>query len=168
MEGINEEVKDIVLLAIKEYEKSKVIKRKNKILYNTKLLLNHYNDLKNHADNAVYKQTVKYMGRLEAKEQNYTDDCYLIESIKESRVKTLMMIENIDMALKNVKRTQKVKGTEEKYEALELYYINKMKKDDIAEELSCSSKSVSRWIKELEEEVGINIFGINSIECMLV
>lgn len=165
MENINEIVKEAVLLAIREYDKANIEKSKRKTLYNTKLLLKNYNELNNHAKNAVYKHTdERITDNINKIDANYSDDFILIESIKNSRIKTLIYIDHMNMALERVKRNQKVKGTYEKYEALEMFYIDKERKEDIAIKINCSSKSVGRWIREMEEEVGINLFGINSIE----
>lgn len=169
MECINEVIKEAVFMAIKEYDKLKEDKSRRKILYNTKLLLKNYNELKNHAENAVYKHINK--GKVEegnTADVTYSEDKNFIESIKSSRAKTLIYIEHMDMALARAKRNQIVKGTEEKYIAFEMFYIKKIRIDDIAIELNCSSKSVSRWIKEVAEDVGVNMFGINSLEHIFV
>lgn len=169
MENINDEIKDLIIQAIKEYDKSKEEKSKRKILYNTKLLLKNYNELKHHAENAIYKNITK--GE-EVKEDNgnvtYSNDKHFIESIKSSRAKTLIYIEHMDMALDRVRVNQKNRGTSEKYEAFEMFYMKKVRMEDIATELNCSSKSASRWVKEVAEEVGINMFGINSLEHIFV
>lgn len=169
MEGMNDIIKEAVFMAIKEYDKTKEEKSRRKILYNTKLLLKNYNELKNHAENAVYKHIKKdEVGEVDKENVTYSNDKHFIESIKSSRAKTLIYIEHMDMALERVKRNQSIKGTEEKYKAFEMFYIEKMRKDDIASKLECSSKSVSRWIKEMAEEVGVNMFGINSLEHIFV
>lgn len=170
MEDINANIKEIITEAIKEYDRSKEEKSRRKILYNTKLLLKNYNELKNHAENAVYRHVNNRNAARECEEGNitYSDDKTFIESIKCSRAKTLIYIEHMDMALERVKSNQSAKGTDEKYKAFEMFYIYKLRIEDIAIKLNCSSKSASRWIKEMTEEVGINMFGINSLEHIFV
>ena len=169
MESIEEIVKETVSMTIKEYEKNLNERNKRKILYNTKLLLKNYNELKNHSLNAVYKNIdEEVIDRINGEEANYSDDEIFIESIKVSKMKTLIIITHIDVALERVKQKHIIKGTYEKYKALELYYIKEKRKDDIAEELNCSTKSVSRWIKETEEDVAINVFGVNTLGNILI
>ena len=169
MESINEDIREIVLAAIKEYDRSKEEKSRRKILYNTRLLLKNYNELKNHAENAIYRHIDnKEIEEVNQDEVTYSNDKNFIESIKNSRAKTLIYIEHMDMALERVKNNQKIKGTDEKYKAFEMFYIEKVRIDDIAIKLNCSSKSASRWIKEVTEEVGVNMFGINSLEHIFV
>jgi hypothetical protein len=169
MENIEEVVRETVSLAIKEYEKNRNERNKRKILYNTKLLLKNYNELKNHSENAVYKNIdFEDIDRVNGEEANYSDDIIFIESIKNSKIKTLIIITHIDMALERVKQKHRIKGTIEKYKALELFYIKEKRKDEIAIEINCSTKSVSRWIKEVEEDVAINVFGINTIGHILL
>lgn len=169
VENIEEIVRETVVTTIKEYEKKINEHNRRKILYNTKLLLKNYNELKNHALNAVYKNIeCEEIDKENGEDSNYSDDEILIESIKKSKAKTIIMIAHIDVALERVKQKHKIKGTVEKYKALELYYIKEKRKDDIAIELNCSTKSVSRWIKEVEEDVAINVFGINTLDHMLI
>lgn len=169
MESIEEIVKETVSMTIKEYEKNLNERNKRKILYNTKLLLKNYNELKNHSMNAVYKNIdEEVIDRINGEEANYSDDKIFIESIKVSKIKTLIIITHIDVALERVRQKHIIKGTFEKYKALELYYIKEKRKDDIAEELNCSTKSVSRWIKETEEDVAINVFGVNTLGNILI
>lgn len=169
MVNIEDIVKETVSITIKEYEKKLNERNKRKVLYNTKLLLKNYNELKNHSLNAVYKNTeYEVIDKINGEEANYSDDKIFIESIKNSKLRTLVMLTHIDVALERVRQKHMIKGTIEKYNALELYYIKEKKREDIAEELNCSIKSVMRWIKEVEEEVGTNLFGINSIENILI
>lgn len=164
MENIEEIVRETVLTTIKEYEKKINEHNRRKILYNTKLLLKNYNELKNHALNAVYKNIeCEEIDKENGEDSNYSDDEILIESIKKSKAKTIIMIAHIDVALERVKVKYKNKGIFEKYKALELYYIEEKEKEEIAKEINCSIKSVGRWIKEVEEDIGINLFGINSM-----
>lgn len=169
MENIEEIVRETVLTTIKEYEKKINEHNRRKILYNTKLLLKNYNELKNHALNAVYKNIeCEEVDKIHGEEASYSDDEILIESIKKSKAKTIIMIAHIDVALERVKVKYKNKGTFEKYKALELYYIEEKKKEEIALELNCSTKSIGRWIREAEEEIGVNLFGINSMEHIII
>ena len=136
MESIEEIVKETVAITIKEYEKNLNDRNKRKILYNTKLLLKNYNELKNHSINAIYKNIdEEVIDRMNGEEANYSDDKIFIESIRNSKIKTLIIITHIDVALERVKQKHKIKGTIEKYKALELYYIKEKRKDDIAVEL---------------------------------
>lgn len=169
MENIEEIVRETVVTTIKEYEKKINEHNRRKILYNTKLLLKNYNELKNHALNAVYKNIeCEELDKAQGEEASYSDDEILIESIKKSKARTLIMIAHIDVALERVKIKYKNKGSIEKYEALELYYIEEKKKEEIAIELNCSTKSIGRWIREVEEEIGVNLFGINSMEHIII
>ena len=169
VENIEELIKETVAITIKELNKKQNENNRRKILYNTRLLLKNYNELKNHAINAIYKNIEwEEIDKLNGEEANYSDDEILIESIKKSKARTLIMIAHIDVALERVKQKHRIKGTIEKYKALELYYIKESSKEDIAAELNCSVKSTARWIKEVEDEVGTNLFGINSIEHILI
>ena len=169
MKSIEEIVKETIALTIKEYEKNMNERNKRKILYNTKLLLKNYNELKNHSMNAVYKNIdEEVIDRMNGEEANYSDDKIFIESIKVSKIKTLIIITHIDVALERVRQKHVMKGTYEKYKALELYYIKEKRKEEIAEELNSSTKSITRWIKETEEDVAINVFGVNTLGNILI
>lgn len=161
--SIDEIINKAVKEAIREYDKEKMIERKDKRFHNTRLLLKHYNDLKNHIKNAIddinqIRDESDFLDILDD-----VDELYIL-SIKRSKTKTLIMLSHIDMALEMLKNKQGKLCSLEKYLALEKYYKDEKSYEDVAEELNCSVITVKRWVKEMTNELSIFLFGIEGIK----
>lgn len=162
MESVREdEINEIIKRAIEEYDKKQKIKFTQKIFRNTKLLMSNYNDFKNHINYSISDiRDLKEV--IELEEEGY-DDLFIM-SIKQSKAKTLIMTSHIDKSLELLKMSQYKEGTPEKYEALELYYIDNETYISISEELQTSEITIKRWVKQMLEQLGILLFGIDGLK----
>lgn len=170
-----EEIYKIVKESIKQYKKEENLEAKKKIIHDTKLLMNHYNELKAHIKYSVsdleeLMEKEKELDEEEVLNRQYDadlgidNDSVYIYSIKKSRVRTVIMLAHIDTALVTLRRIQKEKGTYEKYEALHKKYIERKTMEEIAEELNCTTMTVNRWINHMIGDLGVLIFGIDGIK----
>ncbi|KQB77873.1 hypothetical protein AK964_13220 [Clostridium butyricum] len=162
MEAIGEEqISEIIKRAIEEYDKKQKVKFTQKIFRNTKLLMSNYNDFKNHINYSI--ADIKDLKEvIELEEEGY-DDLFIM-SIKQSKAKTLIMTSHIDRSLELLKESQIKDGMLDKYEALELYYIKNRTYANIAEELQTSEITIKRWVKQMLEQLGILLFGIDGLK----
>jgi hypothetical protein len=165
-ETINKAAKESAKQAIKEFDKEKRQEQKKKVFHNTRLLLKHYNDLKQHVDNAIDDVT-----RLESDLVDLGDierDELYILSIKRSKSKTLIMIAHIDMAM-NILRQKQIKlSSTEKYETLIMFYIDEVSYEDIVKHFNCGINTPRRWINDMVNELSILLFGIDGLKLDMV
>lgn len=147
--------------AIKIYEKEKIIDQRKKVLHNTKLLMKHYNDLKEHAESAV--ETISEINFNDCNVVDLDKDDLYILSIKRSKIKTLIMISHIDASLALLEQKQMKLNTIYKYDALEMFYIQEKSYEDIQEKLSCGKNTPARWINQMLNELSILLFGVDGI-----
>lgn len=171
MTAIETTIQEAVKIAIREYDKEKKLQSKRNAFHNTKLLMKHYNDLKEHVRRGISDIRELEEARKEVEDCNgKIDDLYIntdelfIESIKKSKSKSIIMIAHIDAALFALKSKHKNKGTIEKYLALENYFIKEKTYEEISEILNCGVNTPRRWINELINELGVYLFGIDSIK----
>ncbi|SFC63359.1 helix-turn-helix domain-containing protein [Clostridium uliginosum] len=156
-------IEKAVKVAIKEYDKEQKVIDEKRVFHNTKLLMKHYNDLKSHIVYSVSDiNDITNSDKIELEKEDY-DELYIL-SIKQSKVKTLIMISHVDVSLELLKKEQKRKGVIEKYLALEKIFIGEKTYEQIAEELNCGVITVRRWINEMLTELGIYLFGIEGIK----
>lgn len=160
--NIDKTIEKAVKIAIKEYDKEKKSIEMKKVFHNTKLLMKHYNDLKLHIDNAV-SDLHEIDQDILAPMDYYEDDELYILSIRKSKIKTLIMISHIDAALDVLYKNEVRNGTVEKYLALKKLFVDKKTYECIAEELNCSIITVRRWVNEMLKQLGIYLFGVESI-----
>ncbi len=146
--------------AIKEYSIEQRTERNRKALHNTKLLLKNYSKLKKSveagmSDITQYDKFIHY--------QTNVDELY-IESIKRSKIRSLIVVTHIDNALAVIKEAYEKKGLPEKYDVFESCVLDEMTYDDAALIYNSSKASISRWINEITIEVSVLLFGIEGLE----
>ncbi|MGB8451838.1 MAG: hypothetical protein WCD89_05845 [Anaerocolumna sp.] len=156
----DELIEEAVKSAIREYGKEQKMERKKKALHNTKMLLKKYHAIKSSIDEVV-SDAVQL-------EQDFfifdTADELYIESIKRSKLRSLIVIAHIDKALSIVHDKCKLKGVPEKYDAFVSCMLKGMSYDDAAILYLSSKTSISRWINEVTREISIQIFGIDGVD----
>lgn len=135
--------------------------RRQQVLHNTRVLMESYIEMKKHIENAVSE-----VEQLEKEE--YTtfkkDGSTHLESVRRSKMKTALMIANIDRAMEDLRKEYDTKGTNYKYEAFYMHYIKGVSYEDIADIQNCGKNTPSRWSKELIRKMSVKLFGIDGIE----
>lgn len=165
----NKEIQDAIKAAareaVKTYDNEKKQQQKKKVFHNTRLLMEHYNELKDHIEKAIsdIEQLKKERWVPSEIDIRCSDETY-IESIKISKTRTLIMVSHIDVAMRSLKENQKLLGTPEKYKALEKFYKDRQTYEKIAEDLNCSTATARRWINEMIRELSVNLFGIDGLK----
>ena len=159
-EEMKETVEKTVRKALLEAENAKKKQERQKVLHNTRMLMEKYREMRSHLENAISE-----VKELEAEEFQIfkTENSYL-ESVRRSKLCTAMMIANIDRAMAELKDEQDEKGASYKYEAFRMHYIDGISFEDIAESLNCGKNTPSRWTKEMIRRISVKLFGIDGIE----
>ncbi|WP_131081864.1 sigma factor-like helix-turn-helix DNA-binding protein [Clostridioides difficile] len=150
---------------VRELRKEEREDRKKGVLYNTRLLMKHYNDFKRHINLALSE--AKEVNYLEEDLSDFEDEELYILSIKKSKTRTIIMIAHIDSALKTLKLRQERLQSYEKYRALELYYFDEKTYEEIAEILNCGVVTSRRWVNEMITELGIYLFGVDGLKSIV-
>lgn len=159
-EKIAEVVQAAVKAAVQEQEAARAKQERQKVLYNTRMLMEGYREMQEHLKIAISEVE-------ELEEDEYSilrgENSHL-ESVRRSKLQTAMMIANIDRAMEQLKKELTEKGQKYKYEAFKMHYIDGFTLEDIAEKLNCGKNTPSRWIKEMIRRMSVKIFGIQGIE----
>jgi len=153
----------IEALKLQKEEERQYIKKNR--YHNTELLLKNYLNLLDHYGNAKDKASdIMNLDDLDIDE-------VIIKAIKRSRVRTMIMINQIETCMEILKNRMASKGQSEKYEVIYYLYLDKARRDMergelvkvVAEELNCGEKSVYRWKNEMVVELSILLFGIDGL-----
>lgn len=161
---IDETITKAVKIAIREYDREQKAEIRKNVFHNTKLLMKHYNDLKSHIENAISEVAELEKSILSLNDIN-EDELYIL-SIKRSKAKSLIMIAHIDESLNLLYKNEVKNGTVEKFLALKKYFIEEKTFECIAEELNCGVITSRRWVNEMINQLGIYLFGIESIKIL--
>lgn len=134
--------------------------RRQQVLHNTRMLMERYIDMQQHIDTAASEED-----ELDAdvREQFGGTGAYL-ESVRRSKVKTALMLENIDRAMEELRKECEGDGTGYKYEAFRCHYIEGKSYEEIAEAQNCGKNTPARWSKELIRRMSIKLFGVDGVE----
>lgn len=160
----DEEVKEAVAKTVRKVlldaENEKKKQERQKVLHNTRMLMENYREMRRHLENAISE-----VEELETEEfQIFKTGKSHLESVRRSKLCTAMMIANIDRAMEELKAEQEEKGASYKYEAFRMHYIDGISFEDIAESLNCGKNTPSRWTKEMIRRISVKLFGIAGIE----
>lgn len=134
--------------------------RRQQVLHNTRMLMERYIDMRQHIETAASEED-----ELDAdvREQFGGTGAYL-ESVRRSKVKTALMLENIDRAMEELRKECEEDGTGYKYETFKRHYIEGKSYEEIAEAQNCGKNTPARWSKELIRRMSIKLFGVDGVE----
>lgn len=159
------EMDEVIKRALKEFKEEEREEKRKKILHNTKLLLKNFNSLKVHSDKAIYSLNDI---QIEELEEYSDDDKAYIMSIRRSRLRTLIMVSHIEMAMEELKAKKLKDGTYEQYRVLKMYYIEGKTYDEIRSELNCGQNTPLRWINSALDDLSILLFGLDGLKLEIV
>lgn len=134
--------------------------QRNRILYNTRILMEQYIEMRRHVENAISEVEEMDATEFESLMQENTH----LESVRRTKLKTAMMIANIDRAMEELRQEYEDNRTLYKYEAFRLHYIDGKSFEEVAEIQNCGKNTPSRWSKELIRKMSVKLFGIEGIE----
>ncbi len=163
--------KEAALEAIKTFKQQEKDQVKKRRLHNTGLLLENYLDFLDYYNSIKYKAE-DIQDSLDPVEFDvvYIDDIF-IDSIKRSKVRTMIIIKQIETAVEKIQEEMTVCNEVEKYNAVNYLYFKKELKDlkfnsrvsKVAELLNCSESSVRRWNNEVLKKLSVMLFGVDGM-----
>ena len=145
-------------------------KRRNRF-HNTELLLKNYLSLTEHFQNTQDSASgIPDLDELLELEGVELDDV-IIQSIRRSRIRTMVMVRHIDTSLEVLRLKLVAKNQSEKYEVIHKLYcdpelINTQWTERIrlvAIAVRCGEASVKRWKNEMIEDLSILLFGVDGL-----
>jgi hypothetical protein len=155
----DELISKAVKVAIKEYNKEQKADKRAKALHNTKMLLKNYEKIKSSIDEAISEES-----QLNESLKYDEDDGVYINSIRKSKLKSLIIISHIDRALDLTKYEYERKDMLYKYNSLYDCLINGVTFEVEAEALNTSAVTIRRWIAEITKVLSIRIFGCDGVD----
>lgn len=155
--------------AIRKKERGKTMDRR---LYNTRLLLKHYRDLKAHFENAVYEfdqeQAAKPGEIWEIMNRSTGSEEVYIESIKRSAMRTMIIIQHIeritDIYAAYCERSE-LQSVKRQYRILKMRYLDPkpLPMNEIADIEHVHKRTAERDLDAAIESVTALLFGVDAI-----
>lgn len=146
--------------------------RNDRRLRNTKLLLSHYREFKEFARNAVYSKEQIEESAIDILDQMwdpYDRQEVLVESIKKSKLRTVIILEHVDEMLDIYRKLCLLEDNPEglrRYEILyELYISEKISSmGEIAQCHNIDKRTAYRDLKTALNRVSLLIFGVDYLK----
>jgi hypothetical protein len=95
---------------------------------------------------------------------NISAEKAFLQSIRECRAETIILIEHINKAMESLKEDAKAKGEEYKYDALEAVYVKGESYERIMRETGCGKNTPKKWCRVMIERLSVKLFGAKAIE----
>ncbi len=170
-------LKEAALEALREFRKEEKEKVRKGRLRNTRLLMDNYLNFVEHYEN-IRESAKEAIEDIEERELNFDDAVMgdiIIQSIKRTKLRTRVMIRHIEAVTSMLKADMEAKGEPEKYQVIELLYMDECKKDMkfnekisvTAEQLNCHEATVRRWNNEMIDKLAIKLFGVDGLKLEL-
>ncbi len=171
MINVNEIAREAALEAIKIYKQQEKEKVRKTRLHNTGLLLENYLGFVDHYEKIKYRASDIQEELDEVELDMVKMDDIIIQSIKRSKIRTKIMINQIETTMAMIQAKMAAKGEEEKSKVVKLLYMDRSKRNIkfnqrvkiIAEEIHCSESSVRRWNSEMLNEFSVILFGVDGL-----
>lgn len=155
-----EELKKIIKKTVDAALDQERRNQRGKVLYNTRALMEQYRDMREYISAAVSEVEEMEDDEFEIFKVENTH----LESIRRTKLKTALMIVNIDRAMESLRKEYEAKGMLYKFEAFRLHYIEGIPFENVSEILNCGRNTPSRWSKELTRRMSVKLFGVEGIE----
>lgn len=139
--------------AVAEYAAAEEKAAKTKTYHNTFMLMKAYRDACFHVNNAVSEaEQIKAAG---AETREY------LRSVRKTRFKTMIMLAHVDTAIDEIKKRREEAGRAAEYTAFDMYFMQGMTYEEIAEALNAGKNTPRRWISGIINELSVLLWGID-------
>ena len=146
--------------AIKEFKKEEEKNKKKTALHNAKLLMTNYNILKMNVDEGISDVAQLKEG---LKDIYCEEDELYIESIRKSKIRSLIMIAHIEKCLELLKADLEKKDELDKYKVFIEIMVEQKTHEEVAEANNIVPMTVYRWVNELLRKLSVYLFGVDSL-----
>lgn len=158
-ENVEELAKVTAKKALAEFKKEEKKEYKKRIYMNTELLMKNYNKITDQV-----KFGISESEQIKSEEVEELDEgAIFIKSIRQSKMRSMVMIAHVDWALECLEREQKRLGEQQKYAAFKDFYLNEKKQEELMKKYHASDRTLRRWNREMLNKMGVFLFGVDHI-----
>ena len=158
-ENVEELAKVTAKKALAEFKKEEKKEYKKRIYMNTELLMKNYNKITDQV-----KFEISESEQIKSEEVEELDEgAIFIKSIRQSKMRSMVMIAHVDWALECLEKEQKRLGEQQKYAAFKDFYLNEKKQEELMKKYHASDRTLRRWNREMLNKMGVFLFGVDHI-----
>ena len=162
--------------AVREWKEQERKAKKKKAFQNTNLLLEHYLDLKDFCENAVFQDDPMAVDETQQRIYKILDEVsgeeVTVRSIRRSREITLIMLSHVDTALELLRLKCEKADTLDKYTVIDMLHLDPSYQEQdwserigtVALELDKAEITIRRWRSDMVNQLGIYLFGLDGLK----
>ncbi|HEX9058573.1 MAG TPA: hypothetical protein VF941_00165 [Clostridia bacterium] len=164
--------REAALEALREFKKEERDRKRKQQLRNVGLLMENYLDLQEHLEKIKYRAAdmEDYFENLDISVD--MRDEVSIQAIKRSKIRTVIMVAQIETTMELLKKKMEQRGEYEKFQVMKMLYMDTEKKGMkfnqkvimVAEDAHCHEATVRRWNNEMLNELSKFIFGADGLK----
>lgn len=158
-EELQKIIKDSIKESIKAYKKEEENEKKKEKYHDTFRLMKVYRDVAIHVEKSISEAQ-----QLEISEMTDEQQELYINSIRTSKIRSMLMGMHIDVMLAEIRERRKKEGREEEFKAFEMYFFDGMTYEKIAEELNCGKNTPRRWVNCILNELSPLLWGYDALK----
>lgn len=140
---------------VEEYKRQEEKEKKKSKHHNTFALMKCYRDAVFHVKNAVSEIEDLDIDDIEDEQRKI-----YLRSVRKTKFKTMLMLDHIDKTIEELENRRKAQGRELEYRAFELYFMQGLNYEEIADELETGKNTPRRWINSAIQDLSILLWGI--------
>lgn len=126
----------------------------------TQLYLDNYREMLRYEQEAVSEvEQVQNITKY-----NISAEKAFLQSIRECRAETIILLEHINKALESLKEDAEAAGIGYKYDALEEVYVKGKTYEEIARENNCGRNTPKKWCKAMIPRLAVKLFGAKALD----
>lgn len=165
--GSQAAVQEAAAIFRKEYAK-KEAQQKDRRLHNVRLLLEHYREFQEHAEQAVYSSRQVEDDSFFESLMTMKDDAVVVDSILRTSARTKIILSHIDRAMEVFETWAGQNGERgtRQVDALYGYYLRDPKKtmQELADDHGVSKATIHGDLRDAEERLAVLIFGVDGLK----
>lgn len=149
-----DEIKYLVKAGIKEFKREEEKNKQKDKYHDTFQLMKIYRDVAIHINEGISEADQLHIEGMSDKQREI-----YIKSIRDSKIRSMIMGDHIDRMLQEIKARRILAGRAIEYNAFEMYFLEGKTYEQIAEELECGNSSPRRWTSGILRELAPLLWG---------
>ena len=154
-----EELDGLIVQAIKKYKQEEAKEKKKDKYHNTFAAMKMYRDVAIHIEKSISEaDQLRIKGMTEHEKKAF------VQSIRESKLKSMIMTSHIDTMVEEIKQRRQQDGREVEFTAFEKYFFEGLGYEQIAEQLDCGTSTARRWVSAVLRDLSPLLWGYDALK----
>lgn len=154
-----EELDNLIVRAIRKYKQEEAKEKKKDKYHDTFFVMKIYRDVAIHIEKSISEaDQLRIKGMTEREKKEF------VKSIRESKIKSMIMTLHIDTMVDEIRKRRQQEGREVEFGAFEKYFFEGMGYEQIADQLECGTSTARRWVSGVLRDLSPLLWGYDALK----